>query len=125
MNSTTHTITVRLAGDGDLEQSVAAITRGLGRAKLERPDPQTLTGTTGSRLLYRLLGTWSGSGTLPLRFRVTLAPGPVGTDVVVELTSDQGPYLIYTALHESVYRARFAEVTAQLEAVGFRVVPAS
>ena len=124
MNSTTQTATVRLAGDGDLEQSVAAISRGLGRAKLDRPDPHTLTGTTGSRLLYRLLGTWSGSTTLPLRLRVTLTPGPSGTHAVVELTSDQGPYLIYTALHESVYRARFVEVTAQLEAAGFRILPA-
>lgn len=88
------------------------------RARFTQPDTTTLVVASGSKLRYRLLGSWSSGHHLPMKLRFALTPLRAGTSVHLTLTSDEGWYLVQTRLGRRAYQARFAELLTLLKTSG-------
>lgn len=87
--------------------------------RVTQPAPTTLLVSFGSRWTHRLWGVFGpGARRLPLTLRLEAAPVGSGAVVTVEMTGDEGWYLVRTSKAEDAYRARFADILAALRGTG-------
>ena len=85
----------------------------------QKPVGQAHTGSVnlGSRTAYRLLGglLQAGKKRIPMVVTWSIASEGAGSSVHLEMTSDEGSYLVATRAHYAVYQERFTRLEHDIE----------
>jgi hypothetical protein len=119
--SSTNRLHSREDAHAALRVAEEVVTRQGGR--IDQRGPNTLVASFGSRRAYRLLGVFGPGGRqLPMQLRLQVGPGDEGAVADVEMTSDEGWYLVRISRAERAYRDRFDHLLAALREAGLASV---
>lgn len=85
-------------------------------AQVEHPDELTVKARLGSRLTFRVWGTFGpGRHQLPAVVEACIEAAPLGSRIKLDLISDEGRgYLFRASWAEAAYRKRFDQLVSQI-----------